>query len=100
MDELGEGGGEAAVLFLEPVLGAENHTHVGESGSFGVRAGGVAGKFWLIGGGGGLGGESRSRREQSRGGQCETDDDGRNGIISHLNLLREWRQELARQILL
>jgi hypothetical protein len=38
-----------AVLLLKAVLGAENDTHITEGGSFGIRAGGIAGKFRLIG---------------------------------------------------
>ena len=54
VDEFGERRGVVVVLLVELALGAENDAHVGEGGEFGVRAGGVAGEFLLVGGGGSL----------------------------------------------
>jgi hypothetical protein len=119
VDEFGEGCGEMAVLFIELALGAENDAHIAKGGGFRVRACGVAGKFWLVGGGGSLGGrscfrigsvlrvawkrrgsESRSRCEQSGGGQSQAGDDGKTRIetVSHAESSpRVARRKLARQ---
>src|ERR1700733_12397386 len=74
MYEFGQRGGEAIILLMEPAVGADVHAHVGEGGRFGVRASGVAGKFWLIGAGRSLSGLSRSHRRESRRDECESGD--------------------------
>ena len=86
--QFGERGGEVVVLFLEAMLCAEDNAHVGEGGGFRVRAGRVAGKFWLIGCGRSLGGLARNRHRQGGRGDCATSYDRHEtrGTDSHAEL--------------
>src|ERR1700683_187344 len=79
VNQFGERRGEVVVLLVELVLGADHDSHIGKGCGLGIRAGGVAAKFRLIGWGRGL--RRRGRRSGGRrllreeGGGC----DGRAG---------------------
>src|SRR5580658_2898856 len=53
VDEFGERSGKVVVLLVELVLGADYDPHVGQSGRFGIGAGGVSVEFRLVGRSGG-----------------------------------------------